>query len=105
LAANSRSNGLDAGETVVFKAPSLKNVALSKAFMHDGRFATLDEVVEHYNSGVKLGPALDNRLSPNGVPLRLNLSEADKAALVAFMQTLTDNVLIADTKFSDPFKK
>jgi cytochrome c peroxidase len=105
LAANSRSNGLDAGETVVFKAPSLKNVGLSKAFMHDGRFATLDEVVEHYNSGVKLGPALDNRLSPNGVPIRLNLSEADKAALVAFMQTLTDNVLIADTKFSDPFKK
>jgi cytochrome c peroxidase len=106
LAANSKSNGLDAGETVVFKAPSLKNVALSKAFMHDGRFATLEEVVEHYNSGVKLGPALDtNRLAPNGVPLRLNLSADDKSALVAFMKTLTDNTLTTDVKFSDPFKK
>jgi hypothetical protein len=81
LAANSRSNGLDAGETVIFKSPSLKNVGLSKAFMHDGRFDSLDKVVEHYNSGVKLGPALDNRLSPNGQALRLNLSTEDKAAL------------------------
>ena len=106
LATNSKSNGLDAGETVVFKAPSLKNVGLSKAFMHDGRFATLEEVVEHYNSGIKLGPALDvNRLAPNGVPLQLNLSADDKAALVAFMKTLTDNTLTTDAKFSDPFKK
>lgn len=106
LAANSRSNGLDAGEVVIFKAPSLKNVALSKVFMHDGRFASLEEVVEHYNSGVKLGPALDNnRLAPNGVPLRLNLSAEDKAALVAFMKTLTDSTLTTDPKFSDPFKK
>ena len=105
LAANSRSNGLDAGETVVFKSPSLKNVGLSKAFMHDGRFDSLDKVVEHYNSGVKLGPALDNRLSPNGQALRLNLSIEDKAALVAFMHTLTDLTLTSDAKFSDPFKK
>jgi cytochrome c peroxidase len=106
LAANSRSNGLDAGETVIFKSPSLKNVALSKAFMHDGRFASLEEVVEHYNSGIKLGPALDgNRLAPNGAPLRLNLSADDKAALVSFMKTLTDTTLTSDPKFSDPFKK
>ena len=106
LAGNSRSNGLDAGETVIFKSPSLKSVALSKAFMHDGRFASLEEVVEHYNSGIKLGPALDNnRLAPNGVPLRLNLSVDDKAALVAFMKTLTDTTLTTDPKFSDPFKK
>ena len=105
LVANSRSNGLDAGETIVFKAPSLKNVGLSKAFMHDGRFASLAEVVEHYNSGIKMGDALDNRLAPNGVPLRLNLTSDDKAALVAFMNTLTDTSLTTDAKFSDPFKK
>lgn len=104
LAANSQSNGLDAGETRVFKAPSLKNVALSQAFMHDGRFSTLEQVVEHYNSGVQLGRALDNRLSPNGQPLRLNLSADDKAALVAFMKTLTDTTLTTDAKFSDPFR-
>jgi cytochrome c peroxidase len=73
--------------------------------MHDGRFDSLDKVVEHYNSGVKLGPALDNRLSPNGQALRLNLSTEDKAALVAFMNTLTDLTLTGDAKFSDPFKK
>jgi cytochrome c peroxidase len=105
LAANSRSNGLDAGETTVFKSPSLKNVALSGAFMHDGRFATLADVVEHYNSGVQAGPALDNRLiGPGGQPRRLNLSTAQKAALVAFMQTLTDTALVADAKFSTPFR-
>jgi cytochrome c peroxidase len=52
-----------------------------------------------------LGPALDNRLSPNGQALRLNLSTEDKAALVAFMNTLTDLTLTGDAKFSDPFKK
>ncbi len=104
LDANSQSNGLDAGETRVFKAPSLKNVALSQAFMHDGRFSTLEQVVEHYNSGVQLGRALDNRLSPNGQPLRLNMSADDKAALVAFMRTLTDTSLTTDAKFSDPFR-
>ncbi|MEI6486061.1 MAG: cytochrome c peroxidase [Sphingomonadales bacterium] len=106
LAANSQSNGLDAGETRIFKAPSLKNVGLSKAYMHDGRFATLDEVVEFYNSGIQLGPALDNRLkAPGGAaPLRLNLTAADKAALVAFLQTLNDPVLVGDPRFTSPFK-
>ncbi|OYU14643.1 MAG: hypothetical protein CFE37_09930 [Alphaproteobacteria bacterium PA4] len=106
LAANSDSNGLDAGETVIFKSPSLKNVGVSRAFMHDGRFATLLQVVEHYNSGVQAGPALDNRLrGPGGAPQRLGLSDADKAALVAFMETLTDTTLNSDPKFGNPFRK
>ena len=105
LAANSRSNGLDAGETRLFKSPSLKSVGLSRAFMHDGRFATLAEVVEHYNSGVQAGPALDNRLAgPNGVPRRLNLTVAEKSALIAFLNTLTDTTLTTDAKFSSPFR-
>jgi len=105
LAANSQSNGLDAGETRVFKSPSLKNVGLSRAFMHDGRFATLDAVVEFYNSGIQAGPALDNRLrGPGGAPQRLNLSTADKAALVAFMQTFNDPNFVADRRFASPFR-
>ena len=104
LDGNSLGIGLDAGETTVFKAPPLKNVGTGGAFMHDGRFATLDQVVEHYSSGVQDGPALDIRLkAPNGTPLTLNLSVADKAALVAFLRTLDDPVLAADTKFSSPF--
>jgi cytochrome c peroxidase len=107
LNANSRSNGLDAGETVVFKSPSLKNVALGTAFMHDGRFSSLAQVVEHYASGVQDGPALDNRLrQPNGgAPRRLNLSTADKQALVAFLGTLTDTAFVADPKFASPFRR
>lgn len=105
LAPNSLSNGLNAGETVIFKSPSLKNIAVGGPYMHDGRFTTLAQVVEHYNSGVQNGPALDNRLrGPNGQPLRLNLSDQQKAALVAFMETLTDNSLVSDAKFANPFK-
>ena len=105
LAGAARSNGLDAGETRVFKSPSLKNVAVTGPYMHDGRFATLEQVVEHYVSGVQPGPALDNRLRlPTGQPVRLGLSANDKAALVAFMRTLTDSALMTDARFSSPFR-
>ena len=103
LAANSRSNGLDAGETVLFKSPSLKNIARSSFFMHDGRFTTLRQVVDHYSDGIQAGPALDNRLQQGGAPRRLNLSESDREALVDFMRTLTDETLSNDARFSDPF--
>jgi cytochrome c peroxidase len=105
LAANSLSNGLDAGETRIFKAPSLKSVGLSGAFMHDGRFSALDQIVDFYNNGVQAGPALDPRLTaPGGAPRVLNLSVADKAALVAFLRALTDTTLATDAKFLTPFK-
>lgn len=111
LAANSLDNGLDANETVIFKSPSLKNVGITGPYMHDGRFSSLAEVVEHYNSGIIDGPNLDNRLKapaggPGGPlqPLRLNLTQQEKDALVAFLQTLTDDKMIADVKFGNPFK-
>jgi cytochrome c peroxidase len=106
LDANTRSNGLDANETTVFKSPSLKNVAVRGPYMHDGRFSTLEQVVEHYNSGVRASPATDRRLlNRNGSPNRLNLSAADKLALVAFMRTLTDTDMLVDPKFSTPFRR
>lgn len=102
---NSGNNGLDAGETRRFKSPSLKNVARSAAFMHDGRFSTLEQVIEHYSSGVQDTPALDGRLKgPDGQPLRPNLPQADKDALAAFLRTLDDPVLATDDRFSDPFR-
>lgn len=105
LAANSLSNGLDGGETIIFKAPSLKNIGVAGPYMHDGRFTSLAEVVEHYNSGIQPGPALDNRLrTPNGQPIRLNLTDNQKQALVAFLNTLTDSDLLTESRFSDPFK-
>ena len=93
-----------------FKVPSLRNIELTAPYMHDGRFATLEAVVEFYNSGVQAHPNLSAPLrnppgSPGaGQPRRLNLSTAQKAALVAFMKTLTDRAVTSDERFSDPFR-
>jgi cytochrome c peroxidase len=73
--------------------------------MHDGRFATLAEVVDFYASGVQDGPALDPRLRQSGQPRRLALDAADRAALVAFLKTLDDPVLTTDPRFGDPFRR
>ena len=105
LAADARSNGLDAGETRLFKAPSLRSVGLTGPYMHDGRFATLEEVVDFYTSGVRDGPALDPRLREGREPRRLDLDAGDRAALVAFLKTLDDPVLTTDPRFSDPFRR
>jgi cytochrome c peroxidase len=89
-----------------FKVPSLRNIELTAPYMHDGRFATLAEVVEFYNSGVVNHPNLSPPLRlppPNNAPRRLNLTAAQKAALVAFMKTLTDRTVTTDPKFQDPF--
>lgn len=86
-----------------FKVGSLRNIELTAPYMHDGRFATLAEVVEHYNSGVQPHPNLDNRLQRNGNPVRMNLSDQEKQDLIAFMLTLTDDNFINDEKFSNPF--
>src|SRR6185503_7035177 len=89
----------------LFKVPSLRNVELTAPYMHDGRFATLEEVVEHYSSGVKNHPNLSPQLRlPNGSPRLINLNAQDKAALVAFLKTLTDRSLTTEIRFSDPFK-
>ncbi len=94
-----------------FKSPSMRNVTKTAPYMHDGRFATLEEVVEHYNSGVKMHPNLDPRLfDPNVMPpmppqpRKLNLTAQQKAALVAFLGTLSDEEVVKDPKFSNPFK-
>ena len=88
-----------------FKSPSLRNVAVTAPYMHDARFATLDEVIDHYDHGVQAHPNLDPRLrDPAGAPRRLGLSAAERAALIAFLDTLTDEALLDDVRFSDPFR-
>lgn len=99
--------GLDAGENRGFKAPSLKNVAVAGRFMHDGRFATLEEVIDHYDHGVQDGPALSPLLRDplTGKPLRMELDAYGKAALVAFLKTLTDSTVLTDPRFGNPFRR
>ena len=89
----------------LFKVGSLRNIELTAPYMHDGRFATLEDVVEHYSTGVKNHPNLSAQLKlPNGNPRLLNLTTQDKAALVAFLKTLTDVSVTTDIRFSNPFK-
>ncbi len=89
-----------------FKTSSLRNIALTAPYMHDGRFATLEEVVEHYNSGIQNHPTLSAALKdPNGNPVRLNFTDAQKKALVAFLNTLTDESVATEEKWSNPFLK
>jgi hypothetical protein len=110
-----------------FKVPSLRNVELTGPYMHDGRFATLEDVMEFYARSVKAHPQLDEILKPRGdaasgwavgalaapvasgpgsplAPSRgFPMSTRQRADLVAFLRTLTDQELVRDERFADPF--
>lgn len=89
-----------------FKSPTLRNVALTSPYMHDGSLETLSDVVRHYARGIEPHPNLDPRLrGPAGQVQRLNLSNEDIAAVVAFLGTLTDRSPLEDERFSDPFMR
>lgn len=94
---NSADNG-------VFKVPFLRNIALSGPYMHDGRFSSLEEVVDFYSEGIQphtnLNPLLRNG---NGQAKRMNFNDSEKEALVAYLETLTDEEMVKDVKFSTPF--
>jgi cytochrome c peroxidase len=92
-------------EKGAFKVPTLRNIALSAPFMHDGRFANLNEVLDFYSTGIQSHPFLHEDLKTNGQPKRMNFSANDKEDLIAFLNTLTDDHLLTDPKFSDPFKQ
>ena len=72
--------------------------------MHDGRFNTLEEVVDFYSDNVADHPKLSFELRENGQPKRLNLSDNDKEALVNFLVTLTDDKYLVSERYSNPFK-
>ena len=88
-----------------FKAPSLVNIGARPPYMHDGSLATLEEVVEHYSSGIQnhrnLSPPLRG---PGGQAGHFIFTDEEKSALVAFMHTLSDFELMSDEKYSNPFK-
>lgn len=87
-----------------FKIPTLRNIQLTGPYMHDGRFATLMQVIEFYNSGVQNHPQLSPFLKDqSGQPRKLNLSQEDKAALLLFLNTLTDPAIFSDPRWTDPF--
>jgi cytochrome c peroxidase len=109
-----RSNGLDelsadAGRDSItrnpadhgkFKVPSLRNIEVTKPYMHDGRFSSLERVLEHYNSGVQNNPNLDPELK-KGTTLGIALSKTEQAQIIKFLKTLTDNEFLHDTRFAE----
>jgi cytochrome c peroxidase len=81
------------GDRGKFSVPSLRNVARTAPYMHDGRFATLEEVIDHYDHGLHRSSTLDPNLAKHPAA-GLQLSAEDKAALVAFLKTLTDHEFV-----------
>jgi cytochrome c peroxidase len=94
-----------------FRAPSLRNIAVTGPYMHDGSVATLEEVIDIYAAGgreVTSGPLSgDGRTNPHKSELivRIDLSPQEKGDLVAFLKTLTDENFLTSPRFSDPWKK
>ncbi|MCS6930179.1 MAG: c-type cytochrome [Saprospiraceae bacterium] len=88
----------------MFKVPLLRNIALTAPYMHDGRFATLEEVIDHYSTGIKPHPNLSPELRLGSQPRRFNFTPQEKSDLIAFLHTLTDEELLVDKRFSNPFK-
>lgn len=95
----------DSHDEGTFKVPDLHNVALTAPYMHDGRFATLDEVLDHYSHGIQENKNLSSQLrDANGQPIKMNITPEDRTALIAFLNSMTDYEMISNPKFSNPFK-
>ncbi|WP_330083288.1 MbnH family di-heme enzyme [Methylocystis iwaonis] len=94
-----------------FRAPSLRNIAVTGPYMHDGTVATLEDVIEIYSKGgrkIEKGPnAGDGQASPlkSGLIVKIDMTPQEKADLLAFLKTLTDETLLTSPRFSDPWKK
>lgn len=93
-----------------FRPPTLRNVALTAPYMHDGSIATLEEVIRFYERGgrrIARGPyAGDGRLSPlkSGLVSGFRLTDQERRDLLAFLESLTDESFITDPRYSDPFR-
>ena len=93
---------LSTADKAKFKVPSLRNIALTFPYMHDGRFKTLEEVVDHYNSGIVNSSTVDPAIENTRVT-GLFLDAQDKVDLVNFLKTLTDFDVISNLEYQSPF--
>jgi cytochrome c peroxidase len=110
LAINYKDRGIveisgDSKDNGLFKVPTLRNILLTKPYMHDGSLADIDAVLDHYSNNIKNHPNLSLKLKTNGSPKRMAFTVDEREALKAFFATLTDDKLMDDERFSDPFLK
>ncbi len=95
----------------VFKVPTLRNIAVTAPYMHDGSIATLDEVIDHYAAGgrtIVSGPYAGNGSMNPGKASNLDgfsITEAEKRDLIEFLKSLTDESFLTDPRFSDPWER
>jgi cytochrome c peroxidase len=85
-----------------FRTPTLRNVTFTAPYMHDGRFETLEEVIDFYSEGVKFSPTIDplmKQVNQGGV----QLTQGEKESLIAFIKTLTDTTFVTNPEYSNPF--
>lgn len=100
---------LNADDRLKFKVPSLRNAGLTAPYMHDGRFTTLEQVLDHYandkpgsKDSIYVSPTLDPLLNVAGQRRGISLTSAEKQSIIAFLKTLNDDDFIKDKRFSDP---
>ena len=94
-----RVTGIE-GDRFTFKVPSLRNIEKTAPYMHDGRFYSLEAVLDHYDTGVAQTENLDPSLNPSG-RLGIPLSSIEKTQLIAFLKTLTDDEFLTNPKFAE----
>ncbi|MFT4759162.1 MAG: cytochrome c peroxidase [Paraglaciecola sp.] len=98
-----RENATEAAaDRAKFKVPTLRNIAVTAPYMHDGRFQTLEEVVDHYNEGIQESSTVDPAIL-NTKDSGLFLTDADKVDLVNFLKTLTDETFLGNEEYRSPF--
>ena len=100
LEMNYSDNGIREGQ---FKIPSLRNIALTAPYMHDGRFETLRDVLNFYNENIQAHENLDDKLVQGGNPIKIQLNSLELDALEAFLHTLTDVEMTSNPMYSNPF--
>jgi len=83
-----------------FKVPSLRNVDLTRPYMHDGRFTTLDAVLAHYRKGIAHSATLDPLLTSG-----INMTDKEQADIISFLKTLSDSTFVRDVRFAEPEKR
>jgi cytochrome c peroxidase len=94
-----------AGDDGLFKIPTLHNISVTAPYMHDGRYANLNEVLDHYSHNIKNAPNLVPLFkNVDGTAKNMNISSAEKVALIAFLNTLKDEDFLNSPMYSDPFK-
>ena len=91
---------VDSADFMKFRVPSLRNVEFTSPYMHDGRFLSLEAVLNFYSDGVEENPRLDPILR-NGETIGIPLSSQEKQDLISFLKTLSDNDFLTDPDYSE----